>query len=447
MRHSCFRNLGIAIATLAMAQDRASALCYGSEPVLGLELGMGGAKSAVSLPDGSFQGLTTVNGSEGYIKLMETWYNLAVDSDASPTAASMAMERSYPIATLEHTQAIQRDWEIVLAGSSLPWLEKVRYALGWKRRDLETLYALDYYQHDESTAILAQTLAELQMQTFAALRTANPATVLPSRPYAEITLPSWIFAQLPLFQDDEDAELATQAYIGTSHLSTLTDRISAAVHRAGFRRTVENDPLLIMSAHTKGVRIGGPPPAPGMAINQALLGVCGGHTSKAKACLAKACLARRQALAPFTAAALLKDSAGAHEFVGLWLQSVNGGFDNAAGRHWKLDRGRSPARLSEVFGEVAQTILNGGNGAHRNVTSSGIPPKSATSQHTRLITGPDSSPALTSLLEVALTDHGVQYLLAEDGFSGVSAAIGAAEEARITYRSLAVSGIVRDTEL
>ena len=218
---------------------------------------------------------------------------------------------------------------------------------------METLFAMDFFQ-DEATLVLSETLSQLREAALLTLNT-DGRSDLPYRPYAEIALPSWFFAELPLFPDDDkESELASEMYIGSNRVLSLTRRISTAVHRSGFRRCIDKCLDKIMAKHTQGILAGGPMVASAAALQTAHLGVCGGDLSGMENCMVK-----KQRQKPRNSASISWETANNEGFVSLWVEN------NCQATTWKTwnfpmttEKSSSVPQVKSVFSKIAITLGN-----------------------------------------------------------------------------------------
>lgn len=253
--------------------------------VFGIDLAMDGATSAVSLPDGRIVGLATVKGGQDYVSLMRDWHEICTRKGATQEEKKELALSFYPAPSAGEREALHKAQRAFEEASPTSWgrLDWLQDLFLGDRRDLESFYTQTYFKDDEAVHIISSVLSGLREATLLALdkETSLP---IPKRPYTEIALPGWLFTNIIHLQDDGKPIDKHLTYVSAANYREFGRRASVAAHRAGFRRSVEDDPKQIMSLHSQGDHILGPPPGPSMAIRSAVNGTCKKTSDEEKTC-------------------------------------------------------------------------------------------------------------------------------------------------------------------
>lgn len=225
------------------------------EPVFGIELTMDGAHAAVSLLSGGLQHIAFAQGDRDYQELMTERSNLSIGLMVDHTNRSLLIERVqavFPQPSKEHENEVRRSWDDFWSGMHSSWMDWTMWKLSWQRLNVRQLYALDLYQGDKATKILAHIVLELHdiaLHEVAAIEEV-------SMPIVDIALPSWFLIKTPELADDSKLRDG-RLIVSTSHLEHLTPRNSSTLHRFGFQLSASSDVSEIRFEHDKGMR-GGP---------------------------------------------------------------------------------------------------------------------------------------------------------------------------------------------
>ncbi|KAK4495072.1 hypothetical protein PRZ48_013399 [Zasmidium cellare] len=243
------------------------------ELVFGIELSMNGASSAVSLANGSLVGLATVAGGEKYVDLMRDWYQICTMDNATREEKKTLASQRYPDVSSDDYTTVRKAEDAFHKSASWPSWGRANILwmmFDWFPPDPEELYAQTFFAEDEAVSILEPVLKKLHEATMLAL---SNVTDIPAanRPYTEIALPGWMFNNRPMFADEDPPEIF---YVAAFDYRPFIRRVSVVAHRAGFRRSVTDQPREIMFHHDRGAHPSGPPPAPDMAIRAVVNGTC-----------------------------------------------------------------------------------------------------------------------------------------------------------------------------
>ena len=249
--------LAYALAGILLATCYASSLLVPTEqPIFGIELTMNGAHAVSSLANGSLTPSATVQGNVAYRSHMSRWYELCNTGDMNGPDLGKITARVQNVFPIRHGPqgcGLNHVWNVFLTGTDLSWWMWMAWKVGWHKRDPADLYALDCYQQDPATAIIADLLSELHHKAIENLRKTGAGDE-PLRPFAEMTLPSWFFAAMVGYPEYQ------VFWIQSRNVEQLVARISTAIHRAGFRRSFHDYPLSIIREHHTGAFSSLPPP-------------------------------------------------------------------------------------------------------------------------------------------------------------------------------------------
>lgn len=243
--------------------------------------------------------VASLHGTATYQDLMGEWFSLCTRDDESGRTL-------YPLPDLNRLRNVQHSWSVFLDNRHLSWLEKAQYRLGWKRRDVEKVLDLDFFVDDHATEVLTELLIGAADKHLAE----NGDETINKRPYVVMALPNWFFKNEVISFDNPAIGASAMTEVSAESAGNFTQRISTALHRAGFRQSAEPDLTEMIHKHHRGERSTGPVPATEAFILQALGGSCAGDLSFFEYCQRK----RRNGIA-CPVVALSIDMIGAN----LWL--------------------------------------------------------------------------------------------------------------------------------
>ena len=386
------------------------------ELVFGIELTVEGATCAAYLPSGQIKGLISVKGGQEHSDLMRSWHDISLKAAIQPTTTKEFLIAEFPKASREHVREVENEWQDHF---TVTWSEWLYDKLGLSSKTNDDLFALDYYQGDEATAILTTTMSDLRNATWKLLAN-NTELHLPVRPFAELALPGWFFKRMSHFDEEvlkEEPHLVNDTYIGAWHLRALTERISTAVHHAGFRRSVDDVPGEIMSYHAKGELLLGPLAAPKLAIQQATSVPCPAE----RFVELEDCMEQRKYPTPLTAL-IDRTTAAGSDWTSLWIQDERAHMADPGiwqSRTHKIPTASSADETSRIFETMSSDIRSALSDRSSLNASIAV-----------VLTGDSWSPESENSLELSLALHNISYQLVHSQEQPFLAAIGAAEEAR-----------------
>lgn len=413
--------------------------------VLGVHLTEIGATCAVSLPDGSYAPLASVQGGPRYQDLMASWYaeyHHASDVNyAHPTSSSsFGMPEAKKLCSVDSRRTIIEDswWQSFTRAEFSRWIAS---KLGWTRRDANDLHAPDYYLDDQATTVLKETLRYLYSASTSVLLNIGAINDTSAGNYfTDVALPAWFFCRYPYFVGDPDGY-----GVDTACIRPLTNRVSAAMYLAGFGQSNETESLGTLRKHDRDPRdhtFRGPFVAPQHVAIPDLPSACYISTLELKRCR---CLPERLRIPPIIAMAVfdLQVAADQRIYLSLWIQLLKETCIGLSTRYWSVQglfdvtNGSSSgwqALLAPLATQLDRTL--------------GLIQHTTEGMYQVLLSGDSWSPNATRGLEAELAavdwPYELRDLHVEKG--GFAVALKVAEQARTVYDGYGSCSVAVDSQ-
>lgn len=237
------------------------------EVVYGLELTLTGAHCAISIPSGNTTGLASIEGDAAYIALMQEWMHIAGSKDGHLRAREL-----YPLPY--HFRPIPDYNNTELQYTNPWWIDRMWRKLPDAMSRIPFEFTLEDFAGDQSTAILESNIRRLRNVCFAKVRY-DMKLWQPDATYAEVALPIWLYKELPYFDKDDLKKyphLGDLKDITSTPFCSLTSRISTAVQRVGFSRSIYKSAKELLAAQIQDIHRVGPPNAAYMTATTAMKG-------------------------------------------------------------------------------------------------------------------------------------------------------------------------------